>query len=663
MEFEGAVNVPLGENGGLRVSGLYNDTDGFFTDALTGEDVASQDTVAVRAQVAFEPTDRLAFRLIGEWSDFTNTANYTRSVRIDNRDPIGAQAAGLAPLALNLVPGAGTGYWYWDITTPGAEPDPFARQVSTSQVGLNEMEQWGINGYVDYDLNDNISVRSITSYREIDSINVNGDWDFGPINFAGTLDGFQTFETFSQEFLVQGDADLGGVGLDWTAGVHYFNEKIGYDRFLTVGPAFGLAFASLGGVLADPVFGNPNAPLHDVQVNVDEEAWGIFAHTTFELTDSLSVIAGGRWNNITKDAEFIQKRGEGATFYDYLTTNILGAFLANGGVPTAFSWENSLENEEWTYNVALQWRPIDEIQLYASYSRGFKAGGFNMTTNGAGGLPSLQPGSLPLEGLTPTVTLLPVPAFTDIPRTYTPFDPDFAAFDPEFVDAYEVGARYKFPGGLVSLTGFWSDYSDLQTSVFTGLLFEVINAGTAQTRGIEFEGFYDVSDNLTINGGLTFLDTEYGTDVQGLPGGRALPQAPDIALSFGAQYEQQLTEEVDAFANLSLSYTSEYFAAEGGCQDAGGNETTFADCDPTLVTSTGGALDNALANEIQDGYALLNLAVGLRLPSNFEVSVFCNNCTDTEYFGWRFNQPFVSGSILGNPNAPRTWGGKISKSF
>ncbi len=660
VEVEGAVNVPLGDNGAFRLSGLINDTDGYITDALTGEDVAGQETQAIRAQFSFEPSDRLAFRLVGEWSDFSNQANYTRSVRIDNRDPVGAQAALFAPLALN--PGTGTGYWYWDVTVPGDEPDPFARETSTSLVGNNELEQWGINGYIDFYLNDAITIRSITSYREIDSENLDGDWDFGPIDFGNKLDGFQTFETFSQEFLFQGDIDLGNMGLDWTAGVHYFSEEIEYTRELGVGAAFGAFFTRFGAGPADPVFGNTDTIIQNTTNITDEESWGVFGHVSLDVTDTLSVIAGGRWNNITKDGSFINNNGEGAEYYDLVAGTTFGTLLVGAGVTTAFNWDTTLENEEWTYNFALQWRPVDEIQLYASYSRGFKAGGFNMTTDGAGGVPTTptDPIAVPLEGVTDTFTL---PLFGDVPRFYTPFDPELSIFAPEFVDAYEVGMRYQLPGGLISLTGFWSDYSDLQTSVFTGITFQVINAGTARTRGIELEGFYNVTDNLTLNGGLTFLDAQYGDDVQGLPGGRDLVQAPDVALSVGAQYNRPLTDNINMFANLVLTYTTEYFAAEGGCQDAAGNETPFSDCDPTLVTSSTGGLGNALANEIQDGYALLNIAVGLNLPGDFDVSVFCNNCTDTEYFGWRLNQPFVAGSILGNPNAPRTWGGKISKSF
>ena len=161
---------------------------------------------------------------------------------------------------------------------------------------------------------------------------------------------------------------------------------------------------------------------------------------------------------------------------------------------------------------------------------------------------------------------------------------------------------------------------------------------------------------------MTFLDAEYGTDVTGLPGGRTLVQSPDVSLALGANYVKPISPTLDLFTNLNFSYVTEYFAAEGGCQDAAGTETLFADCDPSL-TLPNGATPNALANEIQDGYGLFNGRLGVRTEGGVEVSLFCNNCFDTEYYSWRFNQPFVSGGLLGNPAAPRTWGGRVRMDF
>ena len=456
---EGMVNYPLGENGALRVSGIIDRTDGFFTDPVGGaDDIADTRTNAVRAQLAYDLSDRLDVRVIGDFSNYNSGSNYNQSTRVDNRDPGGVQSGSFAPLALGLAfPGSGTGYWYWDIFTPGDPARPFDREISNQNLAISnqEISQYGIGGFLNYDVSDNLNLRSITSYREIDSDNLNGDWDFGPVALAGRLDDIQDFQTFSQELIATGDFAAGGIDVDWTAGVHYFNETIDYTRIATNGPVFSALFAGFGGIPGLAPYGNVNTAFQDVTYSTEEESWGIFGHASINLTDSLSVVGGLRWNQIDKDATYVNNNGEGATYFDFVTANNFGFILADAALATAFNWENSTSNEELTYNVALQLRPTDDIQLYASYARGFKAGGFNMTENAAAGDPSvLDPNAVPLTGVTEFVTL-PAPVGGPIPRLYRPFDPDLAIFAPEFVDSYELGARYQFPGGLVSLTGFW----------------------------------------------------------------------------------------------------------------------------------------------------------------------------------------------------------------
>ena len=317
------------------------------------------------------------------------------------------------------------------------------------------------------------------------------------------------------------------------------------------------------------------------------------------------------------------------------------------------------KNEELTYNAALQWRPNDDMQLYASYSRGFKAGGFNMTENAAGGFPSAPPGTFSptsLGSINPDGT--PYTGGPGLVPTFADFVPGDGSFAPEFVDAYEIGFRWEYlDAGRLSVTAFLSEYDDLQVSVFNGLTFEVINAGSSESQGLEIENTYQATDNLVLNAAVTFLDATYGDDVLGLPAGRARGLSPDLAITAGFGYDRPVTSDIDFFADANYSYLSEMYLAEGQCEDATGAFVPFSQCDATLV-------NNQLALQEQDAHGVFSASLGLRAPGNWSASVFCNNCFEEEFFTYAFNQPFVSGGApMGNPGAPQVYGVKLRKDF
>ena len=644
-EIEGAINIPLGETAALRFSGIYDTTDGFFYDPVNKRDTANSDVEGLRAQAKFDIGDSVVVRLVGDYSSWETPANYGRSTRIDNTDADGLQNAFYGQLALGNVAGptTGAGYWYWDtdvengFANPG-QADPFSYNIVTNSLAEQDLDQYGLNGYVDFDLNDDITLRSITSYRKIDSINDNGDWEFGPTAMAGVLDIAQEFDTFSQEFLLEGFSEFGNISVDWVGGVHYFTEEIDNTREATVGPAWSVIFGQAPG---NTTFGDPTYKFQNINYVQNEDSLGIFGHGTFNLTDTLSLIGGLRWNQIEKDITFTNLNGTAEEYHDQVATRSLGFYLANAALATAEGWDSSRTDEELTYNITLQWRPTDNTQLYANYSRGFKSGGFNMTENAAAGTPAAA-GSEVING-----------------RTFNPLDVEGAAFDPEFVDSYEIGFRWEYGGiGRLSLTGFYLDYSDLQVSVFNGQTFDVFNAGTSESSGIELENTIAVTDNLDLNIGATYLNAEYGDDVVSLPAGRKRGLSPDLSLVVGGSYERDITSNLNMYANATYSYYTEMFLAEGQCSDADGEPVAFgSEC--TVAVNP----DNLLTNTQQDAYGVMVASIGLRTDSAWDVSVFCDNCFEEEYLTYAFNHTFHGNAVLGNPGSPRVFGARLRKTF
>ena len=526
------------------------------------------------------------------------------------------------------------------IGTGGANPgpaDPLGYEIATTQDADSVLEQWGAVAHLDFELNDNWALRSVTGYREIDNDNLNGDWGFGSLGLAGRLDQVFRFETLSQEFLLNGSFDFDdGRSLEVVAGLHYFSEDIQYNRIATVGPQFQnlLAFsifggvAPLGGGFADgPLLGlpacnggvpNPTAfcfslsqvgntayEFQKVLWDQEEESTGLFVHGTYDLNDQWSLIAGVRWNRVEKDITADNQAAlTSEQYFDDVFNNALGFYFADAALASP-DWDGSVANEEFTYLATLQFRPTDDTQLYLSYSRGFKAGGFNMTENAAAGEPSLPTA----RGVDPDGD----------GRTFAPFAPEGVDFAPEFVDAYELGFRWEYlDAGRLGVTVFRSEYDDLQVSQFTGLVFQVINAGSSTSQGVVIENFYQFSRNFGLNLGLTYLEAEYGSDVVGLPAGRDRGLSPELSAVVGLRYNQQVGNNAELFGNLNYSYYTEMFLAEG--------------------------VGFPLQGEKQDNYSVLGAELGVHLGpvSTIWVSPVASQAAPIKARGARFGQRQMS---------------------
>lgn len=625
---EGAVNVPVSDYAAVRISGLHNSTDGFFTQGGTNDDtIAENETQGLRVQYAATPNDDLNIRLTADWTSFIDHSNFARAVRFDNRDPNGLANTAFPALSLNTAIG-GLGYYYWDPVVPGGvgagEARPFDFVSGVSQKGKAEMDQYGLAAHIDYDINENIAFRSITSYRSLENDSDNGDWDFGPTAIAGTLDQVHEFDTISQEFLFNFSYD----GLDIATGVHYFQEDILYERFLDVGVAHGIV---AGGAPGDPVRANPNVPLQDIRYEQDENSLGIFTHLTYDLTDTLTIIGGARWNTVDKDVSYINLFGTPIEYSDAVENN-LSFYHGRAQAATAFPWDASRTDEEFTYDIALQWRPSEHTQVYGKFSHGFKAGGFSMNVNAGTGLPDPN-GSLVVDG-----------------RTFTQFTPENAAFNPEFVDTYEIGTRWNTSRGLISAAVFASDFSDLQLTTFDGDAFIARSVGSIDVLGFEFESSLSLTKELSLNAAFTLLDTELGDDVIGVPIGRSVAQAPDLAVSIGLDYTRDLSNGMVLTAATNLNYQSDTFLNDGvDCTNSDGDIVPFSQCDPSIESNRISLLE-------QDAYYVVNATLGLRISENYNVSLYCDNCLEEDYLVYAFNQPAQPGSIVGYAGTPRVVG-------
>lgn len=540
----GAVNViskkPTGENGGKAsvTMGRYNRLDlrgsadvsviedrlfakisfssknrdgyGNILDFKTGKVVGhngNENTQSARLALRWLASDRLEVNLI---SDFTRTREQSTVRTIAFVD----SSTGLAPLWNGLV-GGPAGQPYTDAFVTG---NPFTNYGTGPN--HNNLNSWGTNLTVDYDLGADIHVKSITAYREFDAV-FGRDGDGSPLNYLHT-DDTQTQSQFSQEF------QLGGVAADqklnWLVGLFYFNEKGTDQNNVVLASGLFNALQALPGTLngsplsaptAPGGFGNPINVLLDLDFNINNKinikSYAVFAQASYDLTDKLSLTVGGRYSYEKKDYTLEHLRvASGAAIVP------LSTISDNWG---SFSPKASLD-----YQIT------DEIMAYISIARGFKSGGFNgrPTTNSA-----------------------------------------VESFAPEKVLAYEAGIKSQWADNRVrlNLATYYNDYTDIQLGSVgadsTGNLILLIqNGGKAVVKGFEVELQAVPAEGLTVDGGIGYTDfgfTELNPGVQDITLSTQQANTPKWSGNLGISYAFDVGNDATLTMRGDWSFSSSSF--------------------------------------------------------------------------------------------------------
>lgn len=204
------------------------------------------------------------------------------------------------------------------------------------------------------------------------------------------------------------------------------------------------------------------------------ETAAIYAQADWDITSDLTLTLGGR---ASWDKKNITTRFYGAALPPTAPYSILDGILP--GRPLTSSGTASADWFEFTPRAAINWKPTDEILVYASYSRGYNAGGFSARAGNVG------------DVTTP--------------------------FNPEFVNAYELGGKADFLDGKLRLNGalFWNDYTDKQEEVIepapppTFTSTTVRNAASARLRGFELEMNAVPLEWFRLDASLGYLDARY----------------------------------------------------------------------------------------------------------------------------------------------------------
>jgi len=439
-----SASTPLGDSGlKVGVAAARLSRGGFGKNLTTDEENYSKEVTAVRGTVELDPSDNVFFRLSGDYT-------------WDDSDPRGGHR--MLPSLFTLTPTLDDVY-----DTEGGLEEP-----------TQKVKGGGVSFYGEVAFNDWLKGRSITAYRK-DSSKTPIDFDALP-TVDVDVPGLYENDQFSQEVqLLVERGKLNGL-----IGAYYLNAdaRTAFDvRAYTTGALLGLGGLTLG-----------------TDSKIGTKTWAVFADFTYDISEQFSVSAGGRYTNDKRTGDIVR------------TTYILGGSPFFGGaepfdegipIATTSNFQSKRKDTAFTPRVSVAFKPNADHNIYASYSRGFKGGGFD---------PRGQTSQAPVQ--------TPEGIF------------EYMAFEPETVDSYELGwkgsaldRRFNW-----AIAAFYADYKDVQIPAsvpctvsgiasFCGL---TSNAGKAVFKGLEIESSIRAGENmlaaddrLTLSGSLGYLDAEF----------------------------------------------------------------------------------------------------------------------------------------------------------
>lgn len=288
---KGDVSGPISDTVAFSIAGNFNKRDGYARYVNLGIRTNERDRYGVRGQLLFQPSDALKIRLIADY---------------DKIDEICCAVA-------NLVDGP-TGAAVRAVGGQVNSNQPFSYNSFANFASVNDIENYGFSGQIDYDLTDTVSLTSISAYRAVRSF-TDQDSDFTSADLIGENSNRTRIDTYTQELRFASDFD---GPLNFLLGGFFFHEKIDVDAQLLLGRDFRNyanlltrsamfptgAYIALEPTLRALLPGTPAAPFGGVgQGRFENYAYkntavSLFGQLDFEIVDGLTLTGGF---NYTRD--------------------------------------------------------------------------------------------------------------------------------------------------------------------------------------------------------------------------------------------------------------------------------------------------------------------------------------------------------------------------
>ena len=481
-DVEGVVSGPLaGDTLLFRVGAFYHSRDGFGTNLPTGDDVESLNEYGFKAALAYQPTDAFSFTLRGDYYHANDSlGGYHAKGTVRQPFP------GSQPLPILL----------------GGSYAPDLRDTNYNLPNQRYADFLGVAGILDYDFGGGFSIRSTTGYRETTS-NYRTEVSGTQLPIFGPLRSRSDATQVSEEIQLNWKSDdIFAIG-----GLYYFRETINSSIFIDSYLANGVPQRNIPRILPAP-FG-----VFDQKAHLKTEAKAIFANVDWDVTSRLLLGAGLRYSEETK-----ANRGSQIAFFpDFATYPRTGFDVV----------DDSRKSRALTPKASIRYEFTDDMNAYASVSRGFKSGEW-------------------------------IAGSSQYAR-------------PERVWAYEIGLKGAFFDRALraSVAGFYYDYSNLQVQRVLGPQTFIENVSTGTQKGSEAEATWRLPAGFSVDGNAIYLRTRNGgfvtqdPNIVGSPTvsleGRRFAFAPTFTLNLGAEKEFQYGGGMSGTFRLDYQHTSDTY--------------------------------------------------------------------------------------------------------
>ena len=332
------LSGPVTDNLSLGLSVLTDQRDGFVTDPITGREYNDEDTMVARMKGIWTASDDV---------DVTFSLDYTKedvALTLGRAEaPLVSVDLGTGGLVLRHLPYPGE--WQFDSST------------DLGELGGQKTENWGGNVTVSWDINDGLTLKSITAYRELQS-DLYIDIDATTLQLGNVFVGIDQ-DQFSQEFQLLG---TNGDDISWVAGVYYLDESVPSHQ-----EAYADDFLLFNGI--------PISFLRTIDDDLQTKSYAFFGQVDWAFADSWNLGLGLRYTKEEKDY--------------FRTTSTFSNILGNADPAFAFSDSDSWS--DWTPTITLDYDMNQNVHWYGRLAKGFKSGGFNGRANSAADVSTFDP--------------------------------------------------------------------------------------------------------------------------------------------------------------------------------------------------------------------------------------------------------------------------------
>ncbi|MBT8090759.1 MAG: TonB-dependent receptor [Gammaproteobacteria bacterium] len=612
MIVEGMLSGPFSDTVRARVAVRSRELDGYMTNATLNRDEPNREDWAVRGTLQADLTPDLTATLKVDVGEFDVTG---RHIEVVNEQPA------------TTGPFAGTGLIYSQALAGAFMQDPSVLNVvkdgirsSNGDFSNNESTSYVLT--LDWALGEH-DLKSISAFSDFEYDEF-CDCDYtGAVVFGAALQ--EQYEQFSQEFRLSSPLR---DDYDYILGVYYQTSDHDYADQILVPANSVLVPALNGNPLLPPGSGTAIAASKaDRLAFVKNDVLSAFAQFNWHLNEAWTLQLGGRITQDERDGRRTLRilgldgnplppaQGLAPVVYSAafrITSEELvpiaavnplaaGLLARDGTLPVA----GTRDKTKFSPEIKLVWDATDDALLYFTWAQGFKSGSFDFRANN--------------RGVSPTMA-------------------ESFEFDDEEATNFELGGKFSLADGAaeINAAAFFTDFSDLQISIFdSGLGFNVGNAATAEVLGLEVDGRWAATENLTITGGFAVTDFEFTNfrngqcyfgqtpnvdfDGNGTPElcdytGKSNQMVSDFQGNVAFNFTYPVFNDMEFTALLDVFYTSEYDAS-----------ATF---DPALV---------------QDAYSMYNLRLGIGpAEGNWEIALLGKNLGDEKVLQFGGDTPLAS---------------------